>query len=231
MSFRMTHELGLQILFGPKYWLWYYDETKLFYITPHYLSKQMTKYADLLYQDILNRKANDPPLLIWDMFSGIGTDAIYFSRYFNVIASELDKKTYQIFQKNIKSFNLSNINALNVNCISIASQINPDVIYYDPPWGETYRSKNKNFDFSQVFIDYPNNDDERFGNLPKKVSCTDLAKFLFRNVCKNIIIKSPMNSNSFDRIFNYNIVYTYKYKNKNLKFLFISGNELNQNLI
>lgn len=219
---------GLQILFGPKYWAWNYDASRLFYITPYFLSKQMARYADFLYNkrndSILDN--NDRSMICWDMFSGIGTDAVYLSSYFSVIASEIDANTYQLLLSNVQSFNLKNVNCIKSNCISLVDKIKPDVIYYDPPWGESYRSKNKNFDFNHVYIDYPVSGTD---DLPKKVSCTDLVKYIFRNVCKNIIIKSPMNSSTFDKIFAPNLAYVHKCKNKNLKFLFVT--ERNNNII
>ena len=104
--------MGLKILFGPKYWLWKFDETKLSFITPYMLSKQMSKFSHFLYSQIYKLEEDDSSLFIWDMFGGIGTDSIYLSQYFNVVLTENDQYVFKLAGENVKSFQRENINLI-----------------------------------------------------------------------------------------------------------------------
>ena len=223
-NIRTSHIIGLKILFGSNYWLWEYDETKLSFITPYFLSKQMAKMANMIYSNEY-KMGRDNNLMIWDMFGGIGTDSINLSKYFNVISTEINKEICDIFMENVRNFKMHNINVINDNCISMMNVIKPDVIYYDPPWGDTYNNRIKNFDFGQVYIDYPsskdNEKDDLLNELPKKINCIDLLKYIYNNITSNIVIKSPINSNTFERVFQSNIKYIHKCTTKNLKFIYL----------
>ena len=213
--------IGLKILFGTNYWLWRYDPDKLSFVTPYFLSEQMAKYGHLLYSQIFHLTPTSPPLLVWDMFGGIATDTIYLSRYFNIISTELDGHVHSIALENVRNFNRTNINLVNDNCFNMIGKIQPDIIYFDPPWGDTYRSRLKNFDFSNVYLDFPAEATSHLPNLPRKVSCLDLLKYLYMNISRNIIIKSPINSITFEKEFSGSLEYIHRCTNKNLKFIFL----------
>lgn len=170
-----------------------------------------------------------PTILLWDMFGGIGTDSIYLSRYFNVIVTEIDKTVHDLAVRNVRTFNKTNINLVNDNCINMINKIQPHVIYFDPPWGNSYKSRTKNFDFNEVYIDYPTPDNidqslvgSNLQQINKKVSCVDLLKYIHKHVTPYIIIKSPINSNTFDRLFPNQVQYIHKCPNKNLKFIYLT---------
>lgn len=223
---KKTRTTGLKILFGPKYRLWTFDETKLPYVTHYIQSKQMSKMAHFLYSQVYKLKVDDPSLLVWDMFGGIGTDAIHLSEYFNVVVTEMNENVFQIMNKNITAFHLTNVNLIRANCLIGLKKIKSDIIYYDPPWGDSwsksknYKNKNK-FDFNQVYIDYPLCPNDPIPELTKKISTVDLAKYLYQNVTPNMIIKSPFNSDTFDNAFNNKIHHIQSYPNKNIKFLYL----------
>jgi 16S rRNA G966 N2-methylase RsmD len=220
---------GLKILFGPSYSQWVYDPERLSYITPYFLSLQTSKYAYQIYSQLLSHDDNPPEstLLLWDMFGGIGTDSIYLSRYFNVIVTEIDRNIHDLAVNNVRTFNKTNINLVNDNCINMINKIQPHVIYFDPPWGNSYKNRIKNFDFNEVYIDYPVSDNPSLSStdlpsLNKKVSCVDLLKYIHSNVTPYIIVKSPINSNTFERSFPNQVQYIHKCPNKNLKFIYLT---------
>lgn len=179
---------------------------------------------------------NPPSILLWDMFGGIGTDSIYLSRYFNVIVTEIDKTVHDLSVKNVRTFNKTNINLVNDNCINMIGKINPSVVYFDPPWGNTYKSRTKNFDFNEVYIDCPEHippnllletplDHEDFPIMNKiniNINCIDLLRYIHTHVTPYIIVKSPINSNTFERAFSNSVQYIHKCPNKNLKFIYLS---------
>ena len=255
---------GLKILFGPSYSQWVYDPERLSFITPYFLSLQTAKYAYQIYSQLLyenksqtqsqwtialNRTINEkvnppsPSILLWDMFGGIGTDSIYLSRYFNVIVTEIDRTVHDLAVKNVRTFNKTNINLVNDNCMSMINKINPNIIYFDPPWGTAYKSRTKNFDFNDVYLDCPENMPSdhpiltsiiQLNNDPgipsievddpiiSRINCVDLLRFIHTNVTPYIIVKSPINSNTFERAFSNSVQYIHKCPNKNLKFIYLS---------
>ncbi|MEX0597909.1 MAG: hypothetical protein WD512_15580 [Candidatus Paceibacterota bacterium] len=265
---------GLKILFGPSYSQWVYDPERLSFITPYFLSLQTAKYAYQIYSQLLyenksqtqsqwtialnrtiptiNEKVNlpTPSILLWDMFGGIGTDSIYLSRYFNVIVTEIDRTVHDLAVKNVRTFNKTNINLVNDNCMNMINKINPNIVYFDPPWGTAYKSRTKNFDFNEVYLDCPdnlpsdhpiltniiqlndqNNNQYSDQEVPKmemnepiirRINCVDLLRFIHTNVTSYIIVKSPINSNTFERAFSNSVQYIHKCPNKNLKFIYLS---------
>ena len=179
--------------------------------------------------ELIDVVLDGPTILLWDMFGGIGTDSIYLSRYFNVIVTEIDKTVHDLAVRNVRTFNKTNINLVNDNCINMINKIQPHVIYFDPPWGNSYKSRTKNFDFNEVYIDYPTPDNidqslegSNLQQINKKVSCVDLLKYIHKHVTPYIIIKSPINSNTFDRLFPNQVQYIHKCPNKNLKFIYLT---------
>lgn len=218
MKSKGNHLNGLKILFGQNYQLWDYDNQQLSFVTPYFLSQQMAKLTNQFY---LSEKPGHQ-LQIWDMFAGIGTDSVYLSQYFNVIASELSPTVYQYARNNLDNFGCSNVNLININCVSLLTRITPDLVYFDPPWGENYNSRRKSFDFGQVMINYPLANDS-LPQIPKKISCLDLINYIYQNLSQNLIIKSPLNSDSYERLFGSKIIYIHKCHKKNLKFIYVKG--------
>ena len=90
--------------------------------------------------------------VVWDMFAGIGTDSIRLARHSGrVIATEINKETFQCLKKNVEASGLTNLQAFNRDCCSDKGVTGPqpDVIYFDPPWGDTFQS-GQPFSFSDV---------------------------------------------------------------------------------
>jgi len=210
---------GLNVLFGPKFTQWKYQPNQLYYVTPYIPRLQMCKLAGQIYQ----RRLKKPNIILWDMFGGIGTDSIAMSQYFNIITTEIDKDVFDILTYNIKTHGISNIQILCINCLLLLNTVKPDVIYFDPPWGPNF-SPHARFDFSEVMIDFLPKIENL--NLPElniymKVSSTDVLTYILNNLTSNVIVKSPLNSNTFEELFQPYIYHIYKYPRKNLKFLYL----------
>ncbi len=83
-----------------------------------------------------------------DMFSGSGLMALEaYSRGFNVLALEIDKKTVEIIKKNYKKLtpaaNQNNdinpdFNILQKNALNFKTDKKFEIIYLDPPWSKDY---------------------------------------------------------------------------------------------
>jgi 16S rRNA G966 N2-methylase RsmD len=189
-------------LFGPNYKQWSYKRSYLSFVTPHIVSLKITELA--------NNCWNLKDLVVYDMFSGIGTDAIAFSNYAkSVVCTELLESRYNMFQSNLKFAN-AKCNMLVYNqdcCIDMDPSINIDVVFFDPPWGKTYVPGN-DFRFENLLLD-------------NGQSIIDLSKKMLKKYGK-LIIKSPIKCESFDQVFEEHIINCYRFPTQKLKFLFIT---------
>jgi 16S rRNA G966 N2-methylase RsmD len=77
--------------------------------------------------------------VVWDMFAGIGTDSIRLARYSGrVISTEINPITFNCLSKNLAG--LQNIEIHNKDCRDMTTETEPDVIYFDPPWGDEFKT-------------------------------------------------------------------------------------------
>lgn len=163
-------------LFGNNNDWQYPNEHYLNYVTPLSVSQILVNEANQLF--------NLSDKIIWDMFAGIGTDAVRFAPVSGkIICSEIDNETYQCLNVNMELFNINNISTYNENCCNANHKV--DIIYYDPPWGQHYISGN-DFDFDNVL-------------LTPEITVTDLLTKLYQN--HNIIVKAPYLCNTLDKVF------------------------------
>ncbi len=134
--------------------LTYPSQTYLDYITPAELFHIVIKNANIhMGVGGLSNK------VVWDMFAGVGTDSLRLASVSGkVIATEINSDTYQCLLKNIHANEeCDNIDPMNSDATELLGQpgtaLNcvPDVIYFDPPWGETFKS-GQPFSFSDVTL-------------------------------------------------------------------------------
>jgi 16S rRNA G966 N2-methylase RsmD len=76
-------------------------------------------------------------ITILDGTACVGGDSISFGKIFGtVIASEIDKKRYEMLVNNLKVFELHNVVAINDDSLTLCKKLNfIDIMYFDPPWG------------------------------------------------------------------------------------------------
>ena len=200
---------GLRLLFGEEYQKWHYSGDFLPMVTPFYVSQEIAQCAQENFQ---NSKG------IWDMFAGIGGDTVQFAKYFPVIATEIDIVTYSHLYDNIMAFpsdknivvphNVDCVAYMNNDMIGYLDQV--DIVYFDPPWGESFQT-GTDFDFSQV-------------NLANGVNVVALFKQIIHKFSK-LIVKTPITSTTFDKI----LIDAglkpqfYTFAKHRLKFIFVGG--------
>lgn len=174
----MKHLSKLDYLFGSKYQLWQYPfDEYLNYVTPISISNVVIRTARDVFGNLSDK-------IIWDMFSGIGTDSINFSNEAGkIICSEKNPETYQCLNANLEIFNINNVSTY----LEDSSKSNhlSDIIYFDPPWGEKYVS-GRDFSFDTVQINETEN-------------VVDLIKRL--NQSYKMIIKAPISCNNLHELF------------------------------
>jgi 16S rRNA G966 N2-methylase RsmD len=175
-----------------------FPEAYLSFVTPKNVSDTIIQLAQEHF-DLTDK-------IIWDIFAGIGTDSIRFADVSNkVYCTELNENTYKVLCKNTS--NKDNIMCRNIDsttCINMHPYDQCDIVYFDPPWGSTYDKSATEFDFNNVKIN--------------NLTVPQLALQLHSQA--DLIIKSPVISNSFEDIFGSNID-TFLFTQQKLKFLFV----------
>lgn len=190
----------LVYLFGTDSVHWKYEPGYLMYATPNIISDQLIKSAN--EQFILHQR------IVWDMFAGIGTDAIKFSfKAGRVICTELNETTFGHLQENVEHFKKKdNIEIYNIDCCQFMNQDDIDLVYFDPPWGDSFKS-GVPFQFNEVI-------------LANGTNVVDLAREMHKKY--PMIIKSPISSDTFEQEFNDDIIRVQTYTQQKLKFIFVS---------
>jgi hypothetical protein len=186
--------MKLKYLFGEKDMAC--EDSYLSFVTPNGVSDIIVQQAQEHFD--LGDK------IIWDLFAGIGTDSIKFAELSQKVhCTELNPQTYQHLCENTKQYD--NITTYKGSCVDYIDRLKPHIIYYDPPWGPTYKSGGA-FDFNDVLIG------------------TDTVPQLALKLLKgaHLIIKAPITSNSFEEILGPDIdVFTFT--QQKLKFIFATS--------
>ena len=150
----------------------YPDENYLNYVTPHSISSKVFSLVQCYF--CLEDK------VIWDMFCGVGTDSLRLAqRSGKVLCTEIDERVYEKLLVNVKT--CDKIETYNVSCLDI--DLNPDVIYFDPPWGETFDEPG--FNFLSVMI----------GNK----SIRDILQSKYEK--HDLVVKTPLSSGDISFLF------------------------------
>lgn len=192
-------ESKMHYLLGPDYENWtchgpdYHN-----FITPRIIINKVIELSKEHFQGLSDK-------VIWDMFAGIGCDGLRFAKHSGkVICTELAVDTFSDLQSNIKYMDVCNVEAYNIDC-SKASDINCNIIYFDPPWGDTFHS-GQPFDFSEVKLD-------------DGTPVLDLAHRVSQD--HHLIIKAPISSDSFELLFDNRVDKILTFTQQKLKFLFV----------
>ena len=113
------------------------DETSFSYITIREIAEIISKivsYHLLLYN------LNPQKITIIDYTAGVGGNVLSFSKFFyTVYAIEISKLRAEYLENNVNIYGFKNIIIINDSAITFNEEkmidINPNVIFIDPPWG------------------------------------------------------------------------------------------------
>jgi predicted RNA methylase len=188
---------GLKILFGDDWHKWTYLQNQLSYVTPCTISMKVAQLAHHYYGNTKSRVS-----AIWDMFGGIGMDSIHLSKFFkSVVVTEIDPEVFLVLQQNIMhicdplteqtKFILLNEDAL-PKIRDKKFMENLRVVFFDPPWGNSFKA-GEPFDFAKIAITTTT-----VNGKPYEQNIMSLLDKLY-NVIPNIIVKSPILSDSFEK--------------------------------
>ena len=181
------------------------DPDYLSYITPHIIIEKIISLSKEHFNGLTDK-------VVWDMFSGIGCDGLRLSTHTGkVICTEIKESTYNDLVVNKLRFGM-NVDIFHDNCCNKVDSIRCNIVYFDPPWGETFKS-GESFDFNSVYLE---------GN----TSVLDLLDVI-ADKFNMLILKSPISSTSFEdrleRFADKMLIFTFT--QQKLKFIFINKNE------
>lgn len=190
----------LRYLLGADHKKWSFSDTvSLTYVTPDIIANKIIELADEHFHGLSDK-------VIWDMFAGIGADALRLSKFAGkVICTEINPVTFADLKENYSCCNSRNVDLINGDC-SRYKGTPCDIVYFDPPWGDTFRS-GVPFDFDDVVLE-------------GDVSVLKLAKEMHDR--HSIIIKSPILSDSFEKLFKECPMKIFTFTQQKLKFIFIA---------
>lgn len=138
---------------------------------------------DVWLEKSVDKKMNQ--LVITEMTAGVGGNVFNFAKYFKYVnAIEINPERFEYLEKNIKLYELDNINCYNddsLNLLVDQDDINQDIIFFDPPWGG---------------VNYKLSDKLRlnFG----EYSVENVCKILFKRPRNKMIVMKLPNNYDFD---------------------------------
>ena len=183
------------------------DDDSFSFITIREIADLTSK---IICYHLLNFNINPQKISIIDYTAGVGGNVLSFCKFFNyVYAIEIDRLRSEYLINNIEVYGFKNIQVINNCAIKIHNnkliEINPSVIFLDPPWGGN---------------DYKNNDILllKLGEMKIEELIIDICEKFYNNktnielnknnLKKLIILKLPRN---------YDIEYMYNYLENNKK--------------
>ena len=156
---------------------------------------------------------------ILDYTAGCGGNILSFSSNFKkVVGIEINELRCNFLKNNLQLYNINNAQIINMDAKNyndnIMCELNPDIIFIDPPWGNTWNKKNINhrINFSSYDI---------FENFVIDI----FLKFELQNKFnKYVVLKLPKN---YDIEFLYNTITKYNFNNSSISiYLYIMNKML-----
>jgi 16S rRNA G966 N2-methylase RsmD len=193
------------------------DDESLTYITIREIADLTSK---IICHHLIKFNINPQKIKIMDYTAGVGGNVLSFSKYFNkVYAIELDKKRYEYLTNNVNIYECKNVLCINDSSITFNDkflvEINPNVIFVDPPWGGNGYKENESLRL-------------KIGEIPIEELVIDIFAKLYNEIIKNDNLTYEVNNkkiykqNIFHNKFvvlklpkNYDIEYFYETIKKN----------------
>lgn len=200
------------------------DDESLSYITIREIADSTSK---IICHHLIKYNLNPQKIKIIDYTAGVGGNILSFSKYFNkVYGIEIDKTRYEYLKNNVEIYECDNVECINDSSINFnnekLAEINPNVIFIDPPWGgfsykdnECLRLNLGNVEIEDLVIDI-------FAKLYEKTIkpynysiIVNNKKIYKQNIFNNkfVILKLPKN---YDIEYYYNKIKKTKIENHNI---------------
>jgi len=190
---------SIEILFGKKYEQWDHPQSILSSVTPIAASQKMVEIARTIYPKSTT---------VWDPFGGSGRDTVSFSKYFDTVTCEHDDEMFQSLESNVQRFHSKDHTyTLHHTDSTIFRPPFSDLVYLDPPWGESFRS-NEEFALMNVELG--------------QTTAMKLIEDIRENVSTNIIVKSPIKNENFRDVWGDRVKYEVHFDKYKLKFFYLT---------
>jgi 16S rRNA G966 N2-methylase RsmD len=187
------------------------DDESLTYITIREIAELTSK---IICHHLIKYNLNPQKVKICDYTAGVGGNVLSFSKFFNkVYAVEINNLRYEYLKNNIDIYECKNVFCINDSAIDFNEkylvEINPNVIFIDPPWGGNSYKDNETLRLS-------------LGNMSIENLVIDIFKKLYEHTIKNEIMTFEINNKKIYRqnIFHNKFVVIKLPKNYDIEFFY-----------
>lgn len=180
------------------------DDESFNYIT----IREVADYTSrIICHHLINDFLNPLKVIICDLTAGVGGNTISFSNYFkDVHAVEIENDRHSYLINNLRIYEKNNVTTYNKCALSFIeenlTQVNPSVLFIDPPWGGVGYKKNNNLELC-------------LGNLSLEnllISILNKFSISYKDCNKNLEYSSEHNKIIIFKLpKNYNVVQFYNY--------------------
>ncbi len=202
------------------------DDDSFKFITVREIAEIISK---IISHHLLQFNINSQKSTIIDYTAGVGGNVLSFSKYFGqVYGIEISELRAEYLKNNVDVYGYKNIHVINESAIEFNTnkmiQINPSVIFIDPPWGGAlYKNhdmltlKLGEIEIENLILDIVERFSDYYRNLLSGITeLHERQKITFNNTTnKLIVLKLPKN---------YDIEYLYNYiKNINSSYYILKS--------
>lgn len=97
--------------------------------------------TNIIFEILKDQNMQKTDTTITDMTAGVGGNVISFGINFKKVnAIEINEKRAEYLVNNIKVYGLENIFVKTGNSVDLIRNLEHDLIFIDPPWGDNYKS-------------------------------------------------------------------------------------------
>lgn len=190
------------------------DDDSFCYITIREIADIISK---IICYHLLEYNVNPQKSIIVDYTSGVGGNVLSFGKFFKKIyAIELDEFRADYLMNNIEVYGYKNIFVINKCAIEFNNNelidLNPNVIFVDPPWGGTGYKNSESLTLS-------------LGNLQMEELVIDITKKFSSHYTQLVNLNQKEKYNNYNNKFivlklpkNYDVEYFYNYIKSNNNF-------------
>lgn len=187
------------------------DDESFNYITIREIADLTSK---IICHHLIKFNINPQKIKIVDYTAGVGGNVLSFSKFFNkVFAVEIQKNRYEYLINNVNVYEYDNVLCINDSSINFNEKflidINPNVIFVDPPWGGNTYKENESLRL-------------KLGDMPIEYLAIDIFTKLYENIIKKEKLTIELNNKKIykNNIFNNKFIIFKLPKNYDIEYFY-----------